>query len=170
MENVMIIAGAIAVVAIMFAMFAVHSVYGGKHASLCDAKVGEVFNFEYLQPLNGDAKRVLAKVVEPVVLRVAIPVAYLLAFRARTQEGFRNKDMNIETSMPAALAAAFGKINPDIAVFVNRSCQDPAGLDIADVTFCADFIGATEVSFLPERLHHEKMISANCGSRQPHER
>jgi hypothetical protein len=67
MENVMIIAGAIAVVAIMFAMFAVHSVYGGKHASLCDAKVGEVFNFEYLQPVNGDAKRVLAKVVEPVV-------------------------------------------------------------------------------------------------------
>ena len=39
----------------------------GKPASLCDAKVGEVFNFEYLQPLNGEPKRWRAKVVEPVV-------------------------------------------------------------------------------------------------------
>jgi hypothetical protein len=39
----------------------------GRSATLCDAKVGEVYNFEYLQPLNGKPKRWLAKVVEPVV-------------------------------------------------------------------------------------------------------
>jgi hypothetical protein len=39
----------------------------GRPATLCDAKVGEVYNFEYLQPLNGKPKRWLAKVVEPVV-------------------------------------------------------------------------------------------------------
>ena len=38
-----------------------------RSATLCDAKVGEVYNFEYLQPLNGKPKRWLAKVVEPVV-------------------------------------------------------------------------------------------------------
>ena len=28
-------------------------------ASLCEAKAGEVYNFEYLQPLNGEAKKYL---------------------------------------------------------------------------------------------------------------
>lgn len=41
------------------------SLYGRK-ATLCEAKVGEVYNFEYLQPLNGKPKRWLAKVIEPV--------------------------------------------------------------------------------------------------------
>lgn len=34
--------------------------------SLANAKVGQVYNFEYEQPYHGDRKRVLAKVVEPV--------------------------------------------------------------------------------------------------------
>ena len=67
MENVMIIAGAASVIAVAFVFFGIYSVYGGSRASLCNAKVGEVFNFEYLQPVNGDSKRVLAKVLEPVV-------------------------------------------------------------------------------------------------------
>ena len=33
-------------------------------ASLCEAKIGQVYDFEYLQPLNGDSKRVLARVLD----------------------------------------------------------------------------------------------------------
>ena len=35
---------------------------------LADAEVGQVFNFEYLQPLHGDSERHLAKVIEKTVL------------------------------------------------------------------------------------------------------
>jgi hypothetical protein len=38
----------------------------GTPKSLCEAKVGEVYNFEYLQPLNGEPERYLAKVISPV--------------------------------------------------------------------------------------------------------
>lgn len=48
-------------------VFAYLACFVGKPASLCEAKIGEVYNFEYLQPLNGEAKRWKAKVVEPVV-------------------------------------------------------------------------------------------------------
>ena len=48
-------------------VFAYLACFVGKPASLCEAKVGEVFNFEYLQPLSGERKRWKAKVVEPVV-------------------------------------------------------------------------------------------------------
>jgi hypothetical protein len=46
--------------------FAYYAVYGGRKADLANAKVGQVFNFEYLQPLNGEPERYLAKVIEPV--------------------------------------------------------------------------------------------------------
>jgi hypothetical protein len=46
--------------------FAYYAVYGGKQSDLANAKVGQVFNFEYLQPLNGEPERYLAKVIEPV--------------------------------------------------------------------------------------------------------
>ena len=38
----------------------------GVNGSLSNAKVGEVYNFEYEQPLAGDSERILAKVIEPV--------------------------------------------------------------------------------------------------------
>ena len=41
--------------------------FAGKESSLCDAKAGEVFSFEYLQPLTGENKRHRVKVIEPVV-------------------------------------------------------------------------------------------------------
>lgn len=66
MENV--IACAIVLVAVICGMvaFSVYAVYGGSTSSLADAKVGQIFNFEYLQPLNGEPERYLAKVIEPV--------------------------------------------------------------------------------------------------------
>lgn len=49
-----------AVCATLFAFFR------GVHGSLSTAKPGEVYSFEYEQPLHGEPKRFLAKVVEPV--------------------------------------------------------------------------------------------------------
>ena len=69
MENVMMIAGFLAASALVLVMFGVYAVYGGSRAELCNARVGQVFNFEYMQPLHGDRKRVLARVIEnPVCL------------------------------------------------------------------------------------------------------
>ena len=69
MEDLILLAGIAVVSAIFLFGLALNAVYGGKNASLCDARPGQVFNFEYLQPLNGDNKRVLAKVLEPVEYR-----------------------------------------------------------------------------------------------------
>ena len=67
MENVMMMAGILSVGALTLVMFGVYAVYGGSRAELCNAKVGEVYNFEYLQPVNGDPKRVLARVLQSPV-------------------------------------------------------------------------------------------------------
>jgi hypothetical protein len=56
-----LIAVACAIVAVM-----AYARYGGSKGSLANAKVGEVYNFEYEQPYHGDPERVLAKVIEPV--------------------------------------------------------------------------------------------------------
>jgi hypothetical protein len=66
MENV--IAFTIVGVGIICGLIAlgVYAMYGGRRANLSQAQVGQVFNFEYLQPLNGEPERYLAKVIEPV--------------------------------------------------------------------------------------------------------
>jgi hypothetical protein len=59
--------GVVAVAIGVVALFALAvSVYNGVHGSLASARVGEVYNFDYEQPLHGEHKRVLAKVIEPV--------------------------------------------------------------------------------------------------------
>ena len=57
--------GAVAIVACVLFIVALN-VYNGIHGSLKNAKVGEVYNFDYEQPLHGEHRRVLAKVIEPV--------------------------------------------------------------------------------------------------------
>lgn len=57
--------GGVAILACLLAYAGFH-VYNGIHGSLKTAKVGEVYNFDYEQPLHGEHKRVLAKVIEPV--------------------------------------------------------------------------------------------------------
>jgi hypothetical protein len=57
--------GCFVLAAIAACVVGVYGVYGGRKAELCDARVGQVFNFEYLQPLNGEPERYLAKVIEP---------------------------------------------------------------------------------------------------------
>lgn len=61
MENVLMILGIAATVCLL----ALYLTYGSE-SSLCDAKVGDTFNFEYLQPLHGESERYLARVIEPV--------------------------------------------------------------------------------------------------------
>ena len=64
MDNLMFSVGIVIIGATALVMFGIYSVYGGSRASLCEAKPGQVYNFEYLQPLNGDSKRVLARVLD----------------------------------------------------------------------------------------------------------
>ena len=54
------------IVAGIVGIFALAAGFYGRPATLCEAKVGEVYNFEYMQPLHGKPKRVLARVIEPV--------------------------------------------------------------------------------------------------------
>lgn len=43
--------------------FSLYHIYNGIHGCLATAKVGDVYNFEYLQPAKGDPERFLVKVV-----------------------------------------------------------------------------------------------------------
>ena len=58
--SVLTVVSVLAMVGLFFSLY-------GRPATLCDAKVGEIYNFEYLQPLHGKPKRWMANVVEPVV-------------------------------------------------------------------------------------------------------
>ena len=60
---VMVGAGVVAVIAFLALAY---NVIRGVHGSLVNAKVGEVYNFEYEQPLHGEPERILARVIEPV--------------------------------------------------------------------------------------------------------
>ena len=66
MENVIVLSVVGAVVLAAMVAFGFYAIYGGTHANLANAKVGQVYNFEYLQPLHGDPERYLAKVIQPV--------------------------------------------------------------------------------------------------------
>jgi hypothetical protein len=66
MNDVAIITCVVALVGCGLGLFGFYALYGGRRANLTEAKVGQVFNFEYLQPLNGKPERYLAKVIEPV--------------------------------------------------------------------------------------------------------
>lgn len=56
----------VAVVAV--ATFMLFHMFSGVHDNLTNAKVGEVYNFEYEQPLHGDPDRFLAKVLDVTML------------------------------------------------------------------------------------------------------
>lgn len=49
-------------VALFVVLFALFHTYGGVYDSLSNARVGSVYNFQYLQPLTGDYTRHMAKV------------------------------------------------------------------------------------------------------------
>tara|TARA_Y100000385_G_scaffold130169_1_gene135492 strand:- start:132 stop:515 length:384 start_codon:yes stop_codon:yes gene_type:complete len=68
MNDFAILVLALGVAAICLVAFGAYVCFGGRQASLVDAEVGQVYNFEYLQPLHGENERHLAKVIEKTVL------------------------------------------------------------------------------------------------------
>lgn len=68
MNDWVILTAAFAAVAAGFAGFLLYAIYGGSRTSLANAKVGDVFNFTYEQPLKGDPERFLAKVLDVYTL------------------------------------------------------------------------------------------------------
>lgn len=68
MNEVNVLIGAGVVVAAVAIGFALFHMFSGVHGSLANAKVGEVYNFEYEQPLHGDPDRFLAKVLDVTTL------------------------------------------------------------------------------------------------------
>ncbi len=44
--------------------FALFHIYRGVHDSLTNARIGGVYNFEYVQPVTGEPERFMAKVLE----------------------------------------------------------------------------------------------------------
>ena len=63
----------------------------GVHGSLANAKVGEVYNFEYEQPVHGEHERVLAKVIEPVYTLDDFQIR-----RLNARSGYRRNDPNFK--------------------------------------------------------------------------
>lgn len=65
MNDVLVMVGCgIVLCSVVAFFFVMNSVYGGAAVDLKNARVGDVYNFEYLQPVTGDSKRFLAKVVD----------------------------------------------------------------------------------------------------------
>jgi hypothetical protein len=67
MNDVVVVSGVCAAIACCV-LFVFYYVLSGVHGSLASSNVGEVYNFEYQQPLTGEYKRFLAKVIAPVVM------------------------------------------------------------------------------------------------------
>jgi len=63
MSDWILIGGVFTAVMVSIMAFVVYGVYGGVHASLSNAKKGEVYNFLYEQPLHGDPERFMARVL-----------------------------------------------------------------------------------------------------------
>lgn len=66
MTNEVLIGVGVVVAAVALFAFAYFNTYRGYQHSLQNAKVGEVYNFEYEQPYHGEPERILARVIEPV--------------------------------------------------------------------------------------------------------
>lgn len=64
MNDVMLFSAVFAVVFASIVAFAAFHLYSGVRASMTNAKVGDIFNFEYVQPVTGDRERFMAKVID----------------------------------------------------------------------------------------------------------
>ena len=89
MTNEVLTAVGVAGVAIALFAFAYFHVYGGLYGSLKNAKVGEVYNFEYEQPLHGDPERFLAK-------NIGKKIFLKLPLDKRRYTGILNEDLGIK--------------------------------------------------------------------------
>ena len=63
MNDVFLVGGLVATIAALVVGFVFYAVYGGSKANLANAVEGQVYNFEYEQPLHGTHERFLARVI-----------------------------------------------------------------------------------------------------------
>jgi hypothetical protein len=82
---------AVGIGAIIAVGFFLYNALRGVHGSLANAKVGEIFNFEYEQPYHGEPERVLAKVIEPVYTMDDFQIR-----RLNARSGYRKNDPNFK--------------------------------------------------------------------------
>lgn len=64
MNDMLFVAGVVAAAFAGLFAFAAFHLYGGLNDSLTNAKVGKIYNFEYVQPVTGTPERYMAKVLE----------------------------------------------------------------------------------------------------------
>jgi len=62
-NDMLLVAGVVAAVVGGLFAFAVFHLYRGLNDSLTNAKVGNIYNFEYVQPVTGTPERYMAKVL-----------------------------------------------------------------------------------------------------------
>lgn len=121
--------GVVAVVAFI-GFVAYFSLYSGVHGSLQNAKVGEVYNFEYQQPLHGDSERFMAKVID--VSELDDNTIRRLNVRSRYR---RDDPMFVRTKHLVTCQTADGKIRNFYAERT-KNCRRPL---LAPVVFKAGF-------------------------------
>jgi len=68
MSDFAFVVGGCVVAIAAVAMFLAYAIYGGPTGTLSKARIGEVYNFEYEQPLAGDPERYLARVLDVYTL------------------------------------------------------------------------------------------------------
>lgn len=64
MSDFIVFGSIVFAVVISMLLFSLFHIYRGVHGTLSDANVGEIYNFEYLQPDKGEPERFLVKVVD----------------------------------------------------------------------------------------------------------
>ena len=128
-NEVLTAVGVVGVAVTLFALAYFH-VYGGLYGSLKNAKVGEVYNFEYEQPLHGDPERFLAKVIGVSELNDNV------INRLNANSKYRRNDpMFVRTKHLVTCQTADGKIRNFYAERT-KNCRRPL---LAPVAFKAGF-------------------------------
>jgi len=105
MNDLIVFGGIFAGVIAALIAFAWFHVYRGLNDSLSNARVGTVYNFEYVQPVTGTPERFMAKVLDVNVM----PEEYLNILNRRSR--YRRNDPNFQRTKHLVTAQTFdGKI------------------------------------------------------------
>jgi hypothetical protein len=105
MNDVILFGGIFAGVIAALVAFSVFHIYGGVHDSLSNARVGTVYNFEYLQPVTGSPERYMAKVLDVNIM----PEGYISVLNRRSR--YRRNDPTFQRTKHLVTAQTFdGKI------------------------------------------------------------
>jgi hypothetical protein len=105
MNDVILFGGIFAGVIAALVAFGVFHIYRGLNDSLTNAKVGTVYNFEYLQPVTGSPERYMAKVLDVNIM----PEGYISILNRRSR--YRRNDPTFQRTKHLVTAQTFdGKI------------------------------------------------------------